>query len=65
MQDTKQIKTQIVFSLRIHTALQLAGYQYIQIMPNPKMPKYNCQIYEATPAFMEDFNRLTGGHNNG
>ena len=65
MQDSKQIKTQIVFSLRVHTALQLAGHKYIQTMPNPKMPDYNCQIYEATPAFLKDFERLTGGHSNG
>ena len=40
--NSNQIKTQIVFSLKVHTALQLAGFQYLQIMPNPRCPQYNC-----------------------
>lgn len=62
---SKQIKTQLVFSLKVHTALTLAGFKYIEMMPNPRYPQFNCWVYEATPAFMKLFEELTGGSQNG
>ena len=38
----------IVYSLRVHTQLQLWGFKHIGMMPNPQDEKYSCWIYERT-----------------
>lgn len=55
-QNKEQIK--IVYSLKIHTQLQLKGFEYLTVMPNPKNEKYNCWVYEATPAFNKAFDAI-------
>lgn len=63
-QNIQQIK--IVYSLKIHTQLQLKGFEYLKVMPNPKNDEYNCWVYEATPAFLDAFDSIVkGGYKNG
>ena len=63
MQSQNKIK--IVYSLKIHTELQLLGFEYLGTMPNPRNEKLVCQIYKATPAFLKAFDKLVGGGENG
>lgn len=58
-QNKEQIK--IVYSLKIHTQLQLQGFEYLKVMPNPKNENYNCWVYEATPAFLDAFDSIVEG----
>ena len=55
----------IVYSLKIHIALMRLGFQFITEMRNPKDMRYSCWVYEATPEFLEAFDRLLKetGHN--
>lgn len=41
------------------------GFQYITEMRNPKDVRYSCWVYEATPEFLEAFDKLLkeAGHN--
>lgn len=48
----------VIYSLRIHIALKKMGFKYITEMKNPHNSKYNCWIYEETPAFQEAFDKL-------
>lgn len=51
-------KTKIVYSLRLHIALQQQGFAHITEMKNPQNPHLNCWVYEATPRFMACFEEL-------
>lgn len=51
-------KTKIIYSLRIHIALQKQGFSYIVEMRNPQNPNLNCWVYEGTPALLEAFDKL-------
>ena len=53
-------KTKIVYSLRIHVALQQQGFAHITEMKNPKNPHLNCWVYAATPDFEAAFEALMG-----
>ena len=55
----------IVYSLKIHIALMRLGFQFITEMRNTKDMRYSCWVYEATPEFLEAFDRLLKetGHN--
>ena len=53
-------KTKIVYSLRIHVALQQQGFVHITEMKNPKNPHLNCWVYAATPDFETAFEALMG-----
>ena len=56
----------IIYSLRIHIALQAMGFNYITEMKNPSNNNYNCWVYEETPELLEAFDRiLKGGSGNG
>lgn len=54
------IKTKIVYSLRIHILLQQQGFSYLTEMKNPKNPYLNCWVYAATPQFEAAFEALMG-----
>lgn len=57
--------TKIVYSLRVHTLLQMQGFNYVCVMPNPQNEQYNCWVYERTPAFLKAFEEiLKGGRDN-
>jgi hypothetical protein len=53
-------KVKIVYSLRIHVALQQKGFAHITEMKNPQNPHLNCWVYEATPRFIACFEALMG-----
>lgn len=54
-------KLKIIYSLRIHTALQAQGFAYVTEMKNPKNPNYTCWVYPESPALLTAFNALVGG----
>ena len=51
-------KVKIVYSLRIHIALQQQGFSYMTEMKNPQNPHLNCWVYAATPDFLAAFEAL-------
>lgn len=53
-------KFQIVYSLKIHIALQSLGFNYETEMRNPKHPRLNCWVYQNTPEFQLAFKQLIG-----
>lgn len=55
------IKTKIIYSLRIHIELQRYGFSPILEMKNPQNQKYNCWVYEETPELLELFDKIVGG----
>lgn len=48
----------IVYSLRIHTQLQLRGFECLGSMPNPKNANLTCWMYEQSNEFTKVFNEL-------
>lgn len=52
------IQVKIIYSLRIHLALQQKGFHYLTEMRNPVHNQWNCWVYEATPELLEAFDRL-------
>lgn len=38
----------IIYSLRIHVALQAQGFKHVAEMPNPRNAKYICWVYEQS-----------------
>ena len=53
-------KVKIVYSLRIHVALQQLGFAHITEMKNPQNPHLNCWVYDVTPDFTAAFEALMG-----
>ena len=51
-------KVKIVYSLRIHVALQQQGFIYITEMRNPQNSHLNCWVYAETPEFLQVFDKL-------
>lgn len=47
----------IIYSLQIHIALRMAGFEPVFEMPNPRKPQYTCWIYENSPELEEVFDR--------
>lgn len=56
MSNQNEIK--IIYSLKIHLALQKLGFNYLTEMRNPMNKFFNCWVYEATPALLKEFDRL-------
>ena len=48
----------VIYSLKMHIALQTQGFVYLTEMKNPNNPKFNCWVYEATPDFLAAFDAL-------
>lgn len=55
----------IVYSLRIHIALQAQGFNCLMEMKNPQNQRFNCWVYEKTPELLKAFDGLVGGARNG
>lgn len=55
------LNVKIVYSLQMHIELQRQGFQYITEMKNPKNQRFNCWVYEITPAFQKAFDALIEG----
>lgn len=43
------VKTKIIYSLRIHLALKMHGFTPIETMPNYYREGFVCWVYELTP----------------
>lgn len=54
----------IIYSLRIHMALQRQGFVYLTEMKNPQNQRFNCWVYEKTPELLKAFDALVGGERN-
>lgn len=52
------MNVKIIYSLRIHIALQKQGFQYITEMRNPQNPNFNCWVYAETPELLASFDAL-------
>lgn len=52
------VNVKIVYSLRIHIALQQKGFTHITEMKNPQNQKFNCWVYAATPDLLAAFDAL-------
>lgn len=50
----------IIYSLRIMLQLVERGFIPIEMMPNPKYPKYNCWVFKDTPEFEEVLSEVLG-----
>lgn len=57
-------KIKIIYSLRIHIALQAQGFMCVAEMKNPQNQKFNCWVYEETPELLKAFDKLLGGSHN-
>lgn len=55
----------IIYSLRIHLALQKKGFKCETEMKNPMKPMFNCWVYKITPQLLEAFDELVKGDYNG
>ncbi len=55
------VKIKIIYSLRIHLALQEQGFNYMTEMRNPQYPHWNCWVYEESPALLASLDALMGG----
>ena len=51
-------KLKIIYSLRIHLALQQQGFVYLTEMKNPQNMRFSCWVYEATPELLAAFDAL-------
>lgn len=52
-----QIKT--IYTLWIAQRLAQAGFQIINVRPNPQRPWFNCYDFEETPELLAEFTRVT------
>lgn len=52
------IKYKIIYSLKIHIALQAQGFKSEMEMKNPSNPRFNCWVYEETPELLKAFDAL-------
>ena len=48
----------IIYSLRLHLALQEKGFTYLTEMRNPKNANFNCWVYEGSEELLEAFDSL-------
>ena len=51
-------KYKIIYSLKIHIALQTQGFKSKTEMKNPYNPMFNCWVYEETPELLKAFDAL-------
>lgn len=60
-------KIKIIYSLRIHIALQNMGFMPITEMKNPVNQRFNCWVYEETDELLKAFDSLIvdGGNDYG
>lgn len=56
----KDKKTKVIFSMRIAAKLMEMEHKVLEILPNPKEPKYKMWVFEVDDTFDEDLSRLRG-----
>lgn len=54
-------KCKIIYSLKLHIALQQRGFQPETEMKNPVNTRYNCWVYKITPEFQKVLDELLAG----
>ena len=47
-----------VYSLRVRNILAVQGFKYLEEVDNPRIPGFKCWLYEATPEFLEMYDRI-------
>ena len=52
------IKYKIIYSLKLHIALQAKGFSAQTEMKNPNNSRFNCWVYEETPEFIQAYDSL-------
>lgn len=53
-------KVKIIYSLRVHIALQQMGFKYITEMRNPLNPHLNCWVYPVSEELYASLDALLG-----
>ena len=53
------MKTKIVLKMGVALKLKEMGYKVLDTMPNRNDERFLVWVFEATPEFMQDFNKLT------
>lgn len=48
----------IIYSLRLHLALQRMGFRSLTEMKNPQNPNFNCWVYDNTEELAKAFDTL-------
>ena len=48
----------IIYSLKIHIALQKMGFKYLTEMSNPHNSRFNCWVYAESEELLKAFNSL-------
>ena len=48
----------VIYSFRLKNLLEIMGFHFLLETDNPKKPEFKCWVYEATPAFMEAYDKL-------
>lgn len=51
-------KFKVIYSLRVHLALERQGFHYEVEMKNPTNPRFNCWVYIETPELLNAFDKL-------
>lgn len=51
-------KLKVIYSLRVHIALQQQGFCPVSEMKNPSNPKYNCWVYLESPELLAALDAL-------
>ena len=52
------VKVKVIYSLKIHIALQQLGFVHMTEMKNPTNPRFNCWVYEETDELLQAFDAL-------
>lgn len=55
----------VIYSLRIHVALQQMGINHLTEMKNPKNPSLNCWVYNNNEELKKALDLLMLGRGNG
>ena len=53
-----KLNVKIIYSLKIHMALQAQGFECKLEMKNPKHNHFNCWVYDASPELLAAFDAL-------
>ena len=59
------LDTKIIYSLKVATKLIALGHQPVGTMANPMKPEFTCWIFEVTPEFQGDLDKVLGGVSHG
>jgi len=54
----KNTNYKVIYSLKVHIALQSKGFKFLTEMKNPMNGRFNCWVYEETPQLLEAFDEI-------